>query len=115
MYQQSYAEVLDDDQTEARRLEYRALDHAATLLLRAADVEHPSMEGVDALHFTSALWMTFVKEVATPHNALPDQLRANLISIGIWILKEADSIRRNESTNYSGIADICSIVRDGLR
>jgi flagellar protein FlaF len=115
MYQHSYAEVTEDDQAEARRNEAYALDHAVTLLLRAAELNHPSVEGVQALHFTRRLWTTFITELAAPDNGLPQELRANLISIGIWILKEADSIRLNKSRNYAGIADICAIVRDGLR
>ena len=114
MYQHSYAEALEDDQTEARRIEYQALDHAATLLMGAATLAHPSREGVDALHFTCSLWMAFVSEVAAPSNALPAILRANLISIGFWIVKEVEAIRQGRSTNYAGIADICMIVRDGL-
>jgi flagellar protein FlaF len=115
MYQHSYAEVQEDDQAEARRNEAWALDHAATLLLQADELPHPSVEGVKALHFTRRLWTAFITELAAPENALPQELRANLISIGIWILKEADAIRLNKSTNYAGIAEICAIVRDGLR
>lgn len=115
MYQHSYAEALEDDQGEARRNEAFALDHAVTLLMGAAGLPHPSIEGVKALHFTRRLWTAFITELAAPDNALPQELRANLISIGIWILKEADSIRLDTSANYAGIADICNIVRDGLR
>ena len=115
MYQHSYAEVLEDDQAEARRNEAWALDHASTLLMQAAALPHPSIEGIKALHFTRKLWTTFITMLAAPENALPQELRANLISIGIWVLKEADAIRLNTSTNYAGIADICAIVRDGLR
>ena len=115
MYQQCYAEILADDQHEARRIEAQALDWVASLLTEAAGRPHPSIEGVKALHFTRELWTTFIKELGAPENALPDALRAKLISIGIWILKEADAIRLGTSTNYAGIADICAIVRDGLR
>lgn len=114
MYQHCYAEVLEDDQREARRNEAKALDHAATLLMRADAVPSPSMEGVQALHFTRQLWTTFISELAAPENALPEEIRANLISIGIWVLKEADAIRLDRSTNYAGVAEICAIVRDGL-
>ena len=114
MYQHCYAEVLEDDQQEARQIEARALDHAATLLMRADALPIPSIAGVQALHFTRELWMTFMTELAAPENALPDTLRANLISIGIWVLKEAEAIRLQQSTNYAGIADICTIIRDGL-
>ena len=37
------------------------------------------------------------------------------ISIGIWILKEIDRIRLRESHNFKGIADIITIIRDGLK
>lgn len=114
MYQYLYAEILEDDQVQARRNEAYALDHAAKLLMCAAELPHPSVDGVKALHFTRQLWTTFVTELAAPENELPKEVRANLISIGIWILKEADAIRLDKSTNYAGIADICTIVRDGL-
>lgn len=115
MYQSSYAAVLEDDQAQARRNEARALDHAATLLMRADELPHPSIDGVKALHFTRQLWTTFIGELAAPENDLPREIRANLISIGMWVLKEADAIRLDKSRNYAGIADICAIVRDGLR
>jgi flagellar biosynthesis activator protein FlaF len=116
MYRSSYAEVLEDDQIEARRIEARALDHAVGLLDRAAETTSvPSREGIEALHFTRSLWTTFMTELSSPENALPKELRANLISIGIWVLKEADAIRLGRSSNYGGIADICAIIRDGLR
>lgn len=115
MYQLSYAEMAEDDQVAARRAEYHALDHVVTLLRKAAAVPLPSREGVEALHGTRQLWMTLVEALAASDNALPDQLRANLISIGLWILREADEIRLGRSTNFGGIADVCSTVRDGLR
>ncbi len=114
MYQQSYAEVFDDDQTEARRVEARALDRVVAMLMAADAVPHPSREGVDALYHTRELWTVFIAELAALENALPNALRANLISIGIWIMKEADAIRLGTSRNYAGIADVCAIIRDGL-
>ncbi len=115
MYQFSYAEILEDDQTAARRVEFRALDRAVDLLTRAAAAPDSPREGIEALHFTRQLWMTFVNELVAPENALPDDVRANLISIGIWTLKESEAIRLGTSNNYAGIADVCGIVRDGLR
>ena len=115
MYQSSYAEVLEDDQVTARRVEAQALDHAMVLLKKAAAISRPSREGVEALYFTRQLWMTFMEALSSSENALPTNVRANLISIGTWVLKEADAIRRGTSTNYAGIADVCAIIRDGLR
>ena len=114
MYQHSYAEVLEDDQSAARRTEAQALDRVVAMLMAADAVPHPSREGIDALYCTRTLWTLFITELAAPENALPDTVRANLISIGIWIMREADAIRLGASRNYAGIADVCAIIRDGL-
>ncbi len=59
--------------------------------------------------------MSFIEDLKHPDNQLEIQLRANLISIAIWILKECDRIRRRQSTNYQGIIDVTTIIRDGLK
>jgi flagellar protein FlaF len=56
-----------------------------------------------------------MQDLAEPENELPDDLRASLISIGIWILKEADAVRIGEQGSISEIRDITAIIRDGLK
>jgi flagellar protein FlaF len=114
MYQFSYAEAIEDDQREARSIERQALDRAVALL-QAADAAGPNTrEFVEALYYTRRLWNVFVGELASEENALPVEIRANLISIGIWILKEADAIRAGKLKSCAAIGEICAIVRDGL-
>ena len=115
MYQACYDEVLEDSQAAARRMEYQALDRCVYLLQKAALGGARSVVAVDALHWTRQLWQAFIVELSDDANALPVELRANLISIGVWVLKEAEAIRLDHSENFAGIADICGIVRDGLR
>ena len=115
MYQARYDEMLEDDQTISRRMEYRALDRCIVLLGKADAAGMHSRECVEALHWTRQLWQIFLLELADDGNALPNDLRARLISIGIWILKELEAVRLGRSTNVIGIAEICTIVRDGLR
>ena len=115
MYQACYDEVIEDDQAAARRVEYQALDRCVFLLGKAEMAGAKSRECVDALHWTVQLWQTFLMELADDANVLPVELRANLISIGIWILKQADAIRLGHSTDLAAISGICAIVRDGLR
>jgi len=52
---------------------------------------------------------------AQPDNELGIELRAKLISIALWILKECERIRKKQSDNYQGIIDVTTIIRDGLR
>jgi flagellar protein FlaF len=114
MYQFSYEEAIEDDQAEARSVERQALDRAVGLL-QAADAAGPHTRAtVDALYYTRRLWNAFVGDLASDENALPVEVRANLIAIGIWILKEADAVQVGKSQNCAAIGEICAIVRDGL-
>ena len=115
MYQASYAEVLDDSNALARSHERRALTRAIELLTVAEKCGRRSREAIEALLFTRRLWNILLQDLASSENALPVALRANLISIGIWVLKEAERIRREESENFAGIIGVCSTIRDGLK
>lgn len=115
MYQAFYDEVLEDDQTAGRRIEYRALDRCVFLLGKAEKAGPNSRECVDALHWTRELWQLLLTELANDGNALSVELRARLISIGLWVLGEVEAIRLNRSQGFAAVADICAIVRDGLR
>ena len=66
------------------------------------------LEANEALSFVSKLWNVFIQDLVDPENDLPDVLRADLISVGLWIVKEAALIRSSQSQNYRGIADVCA-------
>lgn len=115
MYHVRYAEVLDDNSRESRSHERRALAHAIELLRAAEKQGRRSREAIEALLFVTRLWSVLLEDLASPENGLPEALRANLISVGIWVLKEVDRIQREESDDFAGLIDICEIIRSGLK
>ena len=115
MYQLSYAEHLADDPKVCRDRERHALEHATGLLRKAEAAGTLSAEANEALSFVSKLWNVFIQDLVDPENDLPDVLRADLMSVGLWIVKEAALIRSSQSQNYRGIADVCLMIRDGLK
>jgi flagellar protein FlaF len=88
MYQFSYAEVLDETPRGARERERHAISHS--------------------------LWGAFLEDLASPDNDLPQKLRADLISIGLWIMRECEQIRLEKSSNFKGIIEVSAAIRDGL-
>jgi flagellar protein FlaF len=114
MYQISYAESLEDNAANCRDRERRALDHAIILLLQAEAKGATSTEAAEALSFLCALWKTFIDDLASRENDLPDVIRADLLSIGVWVLRESESIRIGQSDNFRGLVEICATIRDGL-
>ena len=115
MYQYSYAEMVEDTAGDCRAREREAFDHAISLLKLAQEKGRDSRECIEALLFLSRLWSVLLHDLSHPENGLPDALRANLISIGLWVMKEADAVRLGQSENFQGLIEINSILRDGLK
>ncbi|MDB5641084.1 MAG: hypothetical protein JWN07_401 [Hyphomicrobiales bacterium] len=114
MYQFAYEEIIEDSSTEARDREVAAFDEANRLLESAIRGGPRSEDFSLALRFNEELWMILMEDLAHPDNKWPDVTRASLISIGIWVLKEIERIRRGQSSGLKAIADINAIIRDGL-
>ena len=60
-----------------------------------------SREAIEALFFLRRLWTIFLDDIAEPGNGLPEQLKAQLASIGLWMQREIEEIRAGRSTNLS--------------
>jgi flagellar protein FlaF len=114
MYQFSYAEVLEDDPQESRERERVLLHRAVELLKDARETGPASRESIEALAFLRRIWTVLLDDLVSPENGLPEKLRASLISIGIWILKEADLIRVEHSRTMDGLIAVNETIRDGL-
>jgi flagellar biosynthesis activator protein FlaF len=115
MYQFSYAEVLEDNAQDARERERQAMQRAIDLLEIGMKKGARSMEAAEALNYVNQLWRIFIEDLARPENSLPDTLRADLISIGLWITNEVHRMRLGKSENFDGLIEICAIIRDGLK
>jgi flagellar protein FlaF len=115
MYHISYAEHLTNSPKECRERERAALEHAISLLCKAESTGLPSPTAAAALDFVSRLWNIFIQDLVDPENDLPEALKADLISVGLWVVKEAALIRCGQSKNLRGLSEICTIIRDGLK
>jgi flagellar protein FlaF len=114
MYQFSYNEILEDSTQDARARERQAMQRAVELLELGQAKGVKSMEAAEALIYLNKLWHIFIGDLAKSENDLPDALRAELISIGIWITNEINRMRLGKSDSFGGLIEICTIIRDGL-
>lgn len=115
MYQFSYAEVLDETPKGARERERQALDRSIELLRAAENAGVNSREAIEAVLYVRRLWGLLIEDLARPENDLPKALRADLISIGLWIMREAEEIRLEKSDNFTGLIEVSTSIRDGLK
>ena len=56
----------------------------------------------------------FLDDLTGAENGLPASLRARLISIGIWVIKEIERLRGGEASDLAPLIEINQIIRDGL-
>ncbi|MBL8577517.1 MAG: flagellar biosynthesis regulator FlaF [Mesorhizobium sp.] len=115
MYQFSYADIQTDSVADAKDRERQLLTRSIDMLVAARGVGTDSLEAVEAIHFLNRVWSTLVEDLGSPENALPKELRANLISIGLWLLREAEDVRQGRSDNLDGLIEVSQIIRDGIQ
>src|SRR5208337_578535 len=115
MYEFAYNEAVEDSHQTMRARERAAMDKVIGML-RAAQEKGPlSRERVEALFYLRRLWAIFLDDLDDPNNELPDQLRAGIISIGIWMMKEIDRVRARVTDDLAPMIEINEIIRDGLK
>ena len=115
MYQFSYAEVVEDSLQDARGRERQAMARAVELLESGRAKGSRSEEASAGLSYLRKLWMILIEDLANAENDLPKGLKAELISIGLWVTREVGLIETGKSTNFTGLIDVCGIIRDGLK
>ena len=114
MYQFTYAEVVEDSPREMRAREHDAMGRGVDLLEAARKSGAGSREADEALSYLRRLWSIFIDDLGSRGNDLPEDLRAQLISIGIWIIKETERLRTGATKSFDDLIEINAIIRDGL-
>ena len=110
----SYDTVIEDSAREARGREQQALNHGIALLKRFQSGDIPSSDGAEACSTFGGSGRSSSRISRSPRNGLPEKLRADIISIGLWIVREADRIRQQGSTDVAELVAINTVIRDAL-
>lgn len=81
-----------------RNTEYRLMNQVTAELIAARDAGLKGPELMPALHHNRTVWNTFGTLCASSDNQLPEELRARLISIAMWVDRHtSDVVRGRES------------------
>jgi flagellar protein FlaF len=69
---------------------------------------------IDALDWNRRVWSVLGTACAAPENALPESLRASIISLSIWVGKHtSEVIRRKEE--IEPLIEVNRMIMQGLR
>ena len=70
-------------------------------------------EVMDALNWNNQVWDTFVEDVGTEGNLLPRELRAAIVSLGIWVTRETGLVASGEG-DIDALISVNKAIMRGL-
>ncbi|MCS6627597.1 flagellar biosynthesis regulator FlaF [Roseibacterium beibuensis] len=97
-----------------REMEYRLFGQVTRALMHASTVDPGDVATrIDALDWNRRLWSTLATDCASPDNAMDKSLRAQIISISLFVSKHSSAIMRGED-DFEALIDINKMVMQGL-
>jgi flagellar biosynthesis activator protein FlaF len=115
MYMKHYEQVAEDTSERIRNNEVRAIEHSVQLMKKAESTGMAPREKVEAVFFVNRLWGVLLEDLASRDNELSDELRAKLISIGIWVLRTTEDIRQDRVKSFNSLISISQTIATGLK
>ena len=97
-----------------REMEYRLFGQVTRALLHASTVDASEIATrIDALDWNRRLWSTLATDCADPDNAMSTALKAQIISISLFVSRLSSAIMRGEE-DFEALIDINRMVMQGL-
>lgn len=96
-----------------RTTEHRLMGQITGEMIAARDVGHTGAALASALHRNREMWHVFSTDCASSGNGLPDQLRAGIISLALWVDRyTTDVIAGREKID--DLIDVNRSIMEGL-
>jgi flagellar protein FlaF len=97
-----------------RDIEYRLFGQVTRALIGAAAADPADLAArMDALDWNRRLWSVLATDCASEGNQLPKPLRANIISLSLWVNRHTSAIMRNEA-EFGPLIDVNKMMMQGL-
>ena len=97
-----------------RDTEYRLFGQVTRALLDAEKLDRSKIrERMDALDWNRRMWSVLGADCSVDGNGLPDIVRANIVSLSIWVNKHTSLVMRNQE-EIAPLIEINRIIMQGL-
>ena len=99
---------------DPRNTEYRLLGQVTRALMELETLDKREIrKRAEVLDWNRRVWSAFAADCASDHNGLPDQLRASIISLSIFVSKETSDAMRGH-VDLEALISINRTVMQGL-
>src|SRR5690606_39030247 len=97
-----------------REMEYRLFGQVTRALMHASSVAvSDAATRIDALDWNRRLWTALATDCSDPHNAMSKSLRAQIISISLFVGRHSSAVMRGDE-DFEALIDINKMVMQGL-
>lgn len=97
-----------------RETEYRLFAEVTRALLEAAELpDHEIGARMEALDWNRRVWAALAADCGAPGNTLPVALRAQMISLSLWVGRHTSAVMRREE-EIQPLVDVNRIIMQGL-
>jgi flagellar protein FlaF len=99
---------------QPRDSEYRLFGEVTRALIGAAEKPVDDFQArIDALDWNRRVWMALAADCSLPTNPLDPALRAQIISLSLWVGRHSSAVMRGEET-FDALVDVNRIMMQGL-
>jgi flagellar protein FlaF len=96
-----------------RNIEYQVFAQATAAMQDAVAPNAPFTARIAATHRNRELWDTLACLLACEENSLPERLRAQLISLALWVTRETRHVMR-DNLPLTDLIEVNRTVMQGL-
>jgi flagellar protein FlaF len=97
-----------------RDLEYRLLGQVTRALMDAAALDPKDFAGrIDALDWNRRVWSALALDCSSDQNTLPPHVRAQIVSLSIWVGRHTSAVMRREA-EIAPLIDVNRAIMQGL-
>lgn len=112
MSYQAYKKAQTSAETPSQ-VEYRLFAQVTNALIAVKDQPVTNPQTIAALDWNRRMWSVFSSDCGTKGNNLPDQLRAGIVSLSIWVSKHSSLVMRG-AEGVDSLIDINKTIMEGL-
>ncbi len=99
---------------QPRDSEYRLFGEVTRALMAASSAPVVDFATrIDALDWNRRVWMALAADCAQPGNTLDPGLRAQIISLSLWVGRHSSAVMRGDET-FDALIDVNRIMMQGL-
>jgi flagellar protein FlaF len=98
-----------------RETEYRLFGEVTRALMAAAAADTSDVKTrIAALDWNRRLWSALAADCSSDGNALPSGVRAQIITLSLWVNRHTSAVMRNQES-FQPLIDVNRSIMQGLR